>query len=51
MSENQPTLLFSLKPPRPARTGRGQHEVEEEEEEGENAGEKGYREKEREGCA
>lgn len=51
MSENQPTPLCSLKPPRPATTGRGQHEVEEEEVEGESGGEKGCREREKEGCA
>lgn len=48
MSENQPTPFCSLKPPRPARTGRGHHEVEEEEEEEEDEVEKGCRGKGRE---
>lgn len=53
MSENQPTPLCSLKPPRPVMTGKGQHEVEEEEEEeaeGKNEVEKGCRRKGRGVC-
>lgn len=38
VGKKQSTPLCLLKPPQPARTGRGQEEVEEEEEEGESRG-------------